>query len=100
MAVGNRLLTIIGRATVVMLIAWAVGTVIGTVAQRTVDQHIEDFRKANPIPEAEPVTDTEADSPADASSVQMSDQADAHSPTSADNVPATEAVKPAPQAAA
>lgn len=49
-AVGNPLLTILLRATVIMIIAWAVGSAIGAVAQRTVDQHIEAYRQANPIP--------------------------------------------------
>lgn len=75
LAVGNTLFTIIGRSTVVMLVAWCVGTLIGAVAQRTVDQHIDDYRQANPIPEEEPVSDDDS-----ASLVTQADNAGASNP--------------------
>ena len=50
MAAGNTSGTIVVRATLLMLGAWIIGRFIGSIAQRTVDEHIEDYRKQNPVP--------------------------------------------------
>ncbi len=33
-----------------MLVGWLVGLVIGTITQRTIDDHIAAFKQQNPIP--------------------------------------------------
>jgi hypothetical protein len=42
---------VILRAMWVMLVGWCVGMVIGTFAQRIVEEHIESYKKARPIPD-------------------------------------------------
>ncbi len=55
-AVGNPTGTVILRATVVMVISWLVGQVIGSVALKTVDRHIEQYKLDHPMPPCEPET--------------------------------------------
>ena len=52
----NPTLTVIGRATLVMVVCWPVGLIVGGLAQRTVDAHVKEYKDAHPIPE-----DTEVD---------------------------------------
>ena len=52
LAVGNTFTTVLGRATIIMLICWAVGRIVGGVLQRTVVDHIEKYKKDHPIPGA------------------------------------------------
>ena len=49
---GNTFTTVLGRATIIMLICWAVGRIVGGVLQRTVVDHIEKYKKDHLIPEA------------------------------------------------
>lgn len=49
--VGNDLYTVIGRAAVIMFGCYLVGLGIGRIAQWTVDDHIEKYQHANPIPQ-------------------------------------------------
>lgn len=50
-ASGNPAATVTVRAMIVMLIGWCVGRAVGALAQRTVDEQIEAYKKARPIPE-------------------------------------------------
>ena len=52
--VGNAASTILWRATLVMIVAWFIGLVIGSIAQRAVALHVERHKNENPIPEPEP----------------------------------------------
>lgn len=49
-AAGNATMVIIGRALVVQVICWFIGQAVGKVAQRTVDDQIEEYKQANPLP--------------------------------------------------
>ncbi len=49
-AAGNDLTAILLRAMLVMVGCFAIGTVIGAVLQHTIDQHIEQHKRDNPIP--------------------------------------------------
>lgn len=33
-----------------MIVGWIVGLAIGAIAQRTIDEHIEQYKQQNPIP--------------------------------------------------
>ncbi len=59
--VGNAATTILWRATLVMIAAWFIGLLIGSIAQRVVALHVERHKHANPIPQPEP-EQQEADS--------------------------------------
>ncbi len=48
-AAGNTAETIIVRAMVLMIVAWCVGRIVGAIAQRTVDEHIEQYKQQHPI---------------------------------------------------
>jgi hypothetical protein len=50
-ASGNPTATVTVRAMIVMLIGWCIGRAVGALAQRTVDEQIEAYKKARPIPE-------------------------------------------------
>ncbi|MEX0655214.1 MAG: hypothetical protein WD534_08290 [Phycisphaeraceae bacterium] len=47
---GNGAGVIIWRATLVMLACWVIGWIVGLVAQRVVDDHIQTYKQNNPIP--------------------------------------------------
>jgi flagellar motor component MotA len=47
----NAAVTILWRALLLMIAGAIVGWVIGAISQRTVDDHIEAYKRANPIPE-------------------------------------------------
>lgn len=47
---GNSAGVLIWRATLVMVVCWIVGRVVGAVAQRVVDEHIESYKREHPIP--------------------------------------------------
>ena len=49
-AAGNETLDIVLRATVAMIVCWFFGRGIGAIAQRAIDEHIERYKQANPIP--------------------------------------------------
>ena len=53
---GNAASTILWRATLVMIACWLIGLLVGSVAQRAVESHIERYKQANPIPEPEAQT--------------------------------------------
>lgn len=50
LASGNPAGVVIWRATLVMLACWGIGRVVGAVAQRVVDDHIQSYKQAHPIP--------------------------------------------------
>ena len=52
----NNASTIILRAIIIMLICWLIAFLIGIVAQRTVQDHIDAYKHKNPI-ESDPVQD-------------------------------------------
>ena len=57
--------------TVLMIVAWCVGRIVGAIAQRTVDEHIEQYKQEHPIEtddaeqsnpsEDEPVSDVQGE---------------------------------------
>jgi len=47
---GNPAMTIILRATVLMIMAWIIGCAVGGLAQRTAEEHIEQHKLDHPIP--------------------------------------------------
>ena len=49
-AVGNEPTAVLTRATLVMIGCLVLGTIVGKVAQRTIDQHVEQHKLENPIP--------------------------------------------------
>lgn len=50
LAVGNAPTVVLTRATLVMLGCLVLGTIVGKVAQRTIDQHVERHKRDHPIP--------------------------------------------------
>lgn len=48
---GNNWLSILGSAFLVALISLLVGSLVGWLALRTVNEHINRHREANPIPD-------------------------------------------------
>ena len=48
---GNSANTIIMRAMFVMFPAWIVGRVVGGIAERVIIEHIDQYKRANPIPD-------------------------------------------------
>jgi len=49
-AAGNTAVTILWRATLIMLACWAIGLAVGAVAQRTIEEHLRQFKAEHPIP--------------------------------------------------
>lgn len=47
---GNSATTILWRAFVVMVAGLIVGSAVGAIAQRTVDDHIRQYKNEHPIP--------------------------------------------------
>jgi hypothetical protein len=50
MAVDNPISTIIWRATLIMLACWLVGRLFGGLLERVVREHVDEYKRANPIP--------------------------------------------------
>lgn len=50
MVADNPAATVIWRATVVMIVAWMAGNIVGAVAQRVVNRNIEAYKAAHPLP--------------------------------------------------
>lgn len=50
LAVGNEPTAVLTRATMVMIGCLVLGTVVGKVAQHTIDQHVHKHKLNNPIP--------------------------------------------------
>lgn len=46
---GNDTLTILWRALILMAAAWGIGLVVGTIAMRTVEEHLSLYRVEHPI---------------------------------------------------
>lgn len=57
-AVGNEPTAVLTRATLVMLGCLVLGTVVGKIAQHTIDQHVEKHKRENPIPERDALDTT------------------------------------------
>jgi hypothetical protein len=51
LAAGNSALVILGRALIVMLLAWAAGRLIGALAMYHVQLTIEKYKTEHPIPD-------------------------------------------------
>ncbi|MFA9478668.1 hypothetical protein ACERK3_10205 [Phycisphaerales bacterium AB-hyl4] len=47
---GNSAGVLIWRATLVMIACWIIGRIVGAIAQRVVDEHIERYKQEHPIP--------------------------------------------------
>ena len=62
LAVGNDALTVLWRSILVMGAAWLVGRVVGAAVQRTLEEHVERYKQANPAPDAQ-ATSAEGQSP-------------------------------------
>ncbi len=58
---GNGWKSIMLSATIVAFVAWVIGSVIGAIALRSVNEQIERHRQQNPIPTEHPNTDSRAD---------------------------------------
>jgi len=56
---GNELHSILISAIGVCFFAWLVGTVVGMIALRTVNDHIEKHRMQNPVPDENSEIDTD-----------------------------------------
>ena len=54
---GHEPMTIVSRATVTMLICWVIGRAVGAIAQRTLDEHLDNYRNEHPLPEESDFTD-------------------------------------------
>jgi hypothetical protein len=50
MAAGNAGTTTILRSVYAFIAAWLVGSVVGSIAERTITRNIAEYKKANPIP--------------------------------------------------
>lgn len=50
MAAGNTGTTTILRSVYAFIAAWIIGSVVGSVAERTITRNISDYKKDNPIP--------------------------------------------------
>jgi hypothetical protein len=66
---GNSALTVLWRSLLVMLGAWIVGRLAGAVVERALNEKLETYRQANPLPgeqpkSTEPATETPAAEPA------------------------------------
>lgn len=48
---GNPLTTVLFRALFIMIGSYAIGRIIGAIAQRTIQQHIDQHQRDFPIPE-------------------------------------------------
>jgi hypothetical protein len=51
LAMGHSAVVILSRAMVVMLLSWVAGRLIGGLAQHQVEQAINQYKEAHPIPE-------------------------------------------------
>lgn len=49
-AAGNGATTILWRAFVVMVVGLLVGSAVGAIAQRTIDEHIRSYKQEHPVP--------------------------------------------------
>jgi len=53
LAVRNSLEALLLNALVIMFISYVIGSVAGGIAQRTVDDHIDEYKQLKPIPDEE-----------------------------------------------
>jgi len=60
-AVGNDIFTVLWRGLVIMLGCYVVGRMIGSVAQWTIDSHIERYKEQHPIPQESDNTEANKD---------------------------------------
>ena len=65
--VGNPATLTLVRALVVMGGAWAVGLLVGTLMQKTIERHVEQYKQQHPLPDVEAVDAGEDTSEASAS---------------------------------
>ena len=61
---GNPMLTVLYRALIVMLACYPIGLVVGGILQRVIEEDIEAYRQAHPIP-GEDDSQTRSDKTAD-----------------------------------
>ncbi len=70
MAAGNTTGTIVIRATVLMLAAWVIGSCIGSIAQRTIEENLDEYRQLNPILSQDLTVNAERDAGAQSMDVE------------------------------
>ena len=70
-AAGNDATTTVGRAIIAMLSCYLVGLGVGMVGQRTVDEHLEHYRRENPIPDRWPRNEPESTASENAASTSQ-----------------------------
>ncbi|MEM1098326.1 MAG: hypothetical protein AAGH92_06005 [Planctomycetota bacterium] len=49
---GNELDTVLWRGIAVMLVCYVIGLILGSIAQRTIDEHTTRHAAENPIPDS------------------------------------------------
>lgn len=67
-AVGNPAITTVWRALLAMIGCYAVGSLLGTLAERALSEHIEQYKRDHPL---EPEVTTTKDAPEDFTSEQQ-----------------------------
>ncbi|MCC7407133.1 MAG: hypothetical protein IT442_03625 [Phycisphaeraceae bacterium] len=67
LAAGNSATTILWNAILAMAVCYPVGRVLGGVAERAVQENIDNYKKRHPLPKLHPSADEEEAQPADAS---------------------------------
>jgi len=80
MAAGNPAESILGRALMAMFACFAIGSLIGHVAERIVSDHIEQYQRNNPLPSMEMEAHTEAAAETAASIPQDASDGDRSNP--------------------
>lgn len=53
LVVGNEPMRVLGRAMLLMVICWGTGRLLGAMAARIVEDYLQAFRDAHPLPEEE-----------------------------------------------
>jgi hypothetical protein len=57
LAAGNPANKVLWRAAIAGLVCYPVGRIVGAIAQKTVQDHIDAYKKSHPIPTDEPTSD-------------------------------------------
>lgn len=50
LAAGNEPMRVLGRAMLVMVICWGIGRLFGAMAGRIVEDYLQAYRQAHPLP--------------------------------------------------
>lgn len=70
--VGNALTVVLFRALVVMIVCYPIGLLVGTALQRVLDEDIEAYKRAHPIPGEQDDSSQSADDGGNAPSAEGS----------------------------